>query len=105
MGVTKTMGRVKTKGTLIENAANYSESVNEDLKDTLKQAEALLDKVSDMKWKGNARDAFVSYLDIVSQYHKDIESKAKDQHKAFKNLSEKIDGYSSDDSVVEVKRI
>ncbi len=99
------MVRVKANGDDLITAANKSKSLDTELSDALKQSKSLLKKVQGMKWKGNARDSFISYLDIISQYHDDINENAKKQHKAFSKLNSKIDDYGSDETVVEVKRI
>ncbi|MBC6311017.1 hypothetical protein HCJ66_15935, partial [Listeria sp. FSL L7-1582] len=49
--------------------------------------------------------AFVAYLDIIVQYHKDVKSAMKEQTKALENLETYIEAYDSESKVREVKNL
>lgn len=99
------MAGVKIDGDKLNEAKIAAKALEASIESTYEQCDQLLAYVQSAKWKGKARDSFISYIDIIIQYHKDLKAAAKLQTKALNNLDGYIDDFSKDSSVKEVRNL
>lgn len=83
-------------------AAKVLEKSVDQTYDTCKE---LLAYVNKAEWSGNARDSFLTYLEIIEKYHKDMKVAVKKQTNALNNLDGYMDDFLKDHSVKEVKNL
>ncbi|MEN2768987.1 WXG100 family type VII secretion target [Ornithinibacillus xuwenensis] len=99
------MGDVRIDEGRLNEAKNAAKTLESSLKSTYSQCEDLISFVQSAKWEGKSRDAFITYLEIIYQYHKDLKKAASLQTKALNNLDGYIDDFSKDNSVREVRNL
>ncbi|QTN00541.1 hypothetical protein ERJ70_15300 [Sediminibacillus dalangtanensis] len=99
------MGEVRIDGNRLNEARAAARTLESTIDSTYEQCEQLISFVHSAKWSGKSRDSFLSYLEIISQYHKDLKSAAALQTKALNNLHRYIDDFRNDSSVKEVRNL
>lgn len=99
------MGNVKIDGEKVNEALIAAKSIEESVKNTAKSCEKLISYVHSAKWSGNSRNSFLSYLEIIQAYHKDIATAVTKQTKALNNLEGYINDFQRDSSVKEVRSL
>ncbi|MUK87587.1 hypothetical protein GMD78_04125 [Ornithinibacillus sp. L9] len=99
------MGDVKIDGSKLNEAKAAARAMESSLKSTYRQCESLISIVQSASWKGKSRDAFITYLEIINQYHKELKEAATLQTKALNNLEGYIDDFKKDSSVREVRNL
>lgn len=99
------MGSVKIYGDKVNDAKTAARTLEQSLKTTYDRCEELSSYVHSAKWSGKSRDAFLTYIDIIQQYHKDLVTVAAKQTKALNNLDGYIDDFNKDSSVKEVRNL
>lgn len=99
------MDKVLIHDEKVREAQIAAKELEKSLKTTYEQCQQLLSFVHSAKWSGKARDSFLTYMEILEQFHKDMVEAAGKQTKALHNL----DGYRSDflqdSSVREVRNL
>ncbi|MFU0791782.1 MAG: WXG100 family type VII secretion target [Virgibacillus proomii] len=99
------MGDVKIDVDRLNEARVAARSMENAIRASYDQCEELLSYVQSAKWSGKSRDSFLSYLEIIAQYHKDLKEAAVLQTKALRNLSDYINDFSKDSAVKEVRNL
>ncbi|RDW16459.1 hypothetical protein CWR48_16375 [Oceanobacillus arenosus] len=99
------MGDVRIDGRKLNEAKVAAQAVEKSINASYQQCEQLLSFVQSAKWSGKSRDSFISYLDIIYQYHNDLKSAVALQKKALNNLDRYVDDFSKDSSVKEVRNL
>lgn len=99
------MGSVKIDGNKVHEAKAAAKALEKSIKNTFNTCEQLTSYLHSAKWNGKSRDAFLSYLEIIQQYHKDLTSAVGKQTKALNNLDGYLDDFLQDSSVREVKNL
>lgn len=97
--------KVTIHGDKVGEARTIAKEIDTALEDSYTEATDLKTYVDGVTWKGKSKKAFVAYLDIVVQYHKDVKSAMKEQTKALENLENYIEAYDSESKVREVKNL
>ncbi|MBC6310990.1 WXG100 family type VII secretion target [Listeria sp. FSL L7-1582] len=97
--------KVEIYGDEAKEARKLAKEIDTALKNSYTDATSLQSFVHGVTWKGKSKDAFVAYLDIIVQYHKDVKSAMKEQTKALENLETYIEAYDSESKVREVKNL
>ncbi|KGL46534.1 hypothetical protein BMT55_14735 [Listeria newyorkensis] len=97
--------KVTIHGDNVGEAKKIANDIDKALKTSYDDATKLKDYVNSVTWKGKSKKAFVAYLDIIVQYHKDVKSAMKEQTKALENLENYIEAYDSESKVREVKNL
>ncbi|WP_430536007.1 WXG100 family type VII secretion target [Listeria rocourtiae] len=97
--------KVTIQGDNVGEAKKIANDIDKALETSYEEAKNLKDYVNDVTWKGKSKKAFVAYLDIIVQYHKDVKSAMKEQTKALENLEKYIEAYDSESKVREVKNL
>lgn len=77
---------LKIDENLLNDAEGYAEQLKNSINDSYQGAEKLKQTVLGASWKGEARDTFLTYLELIMQYHKDLNDTASLQEEALKNL-------------------
>ena len=99
------MGEVKIYGDKVNEAKAAAEALEQSIKTSRNTCERLISYVSAAEWSGKARDSFLSYLEIIEQYHKGIEEAVVLQTKALNNIEGYMDDFLQDNSVKEVRNL
>ncbi|MEH7107136.1 WXG100 family type VII secretion target [Bacillus sp. JJ1764] len=97
------MGSVRIDGDKVNQAKAAAKSLEHSIEKTYDQCEQLIAYVHSAEWSGKARDAFLTYLEIIQKYHHDMKSAVAKQTKALNNLENYMDDFLQDGSVKEVR--
>lgn len=99
------MSKIEILGAELEQANKGAEELKKSIKASLDTTKELKKYVSSAKWSGDTRDAFVAYLDIISQYHSDLYAATKLQTAAFKHLEENISAFDNQTDAAKVRSL
>ena len=77
------MGKVRIYEERVNEAKAAAKILEQSIKTSRDTCEQLISYVSAAEWSGKARDSFLSYLEIIQKYHKDIEVAVQLQTKAL----------------------
>jgi len=99
------MGNVRIYNDKLHEAQAAAKALEESLEKAYDTCEQLISYVNSAKWSGKARDTFLSYLEIIRPYHKDINKAVSKQTKALNHLDRNIGDFSQDSSVREVRNL
>ncbi|EUJ32218.1 WXG100 family type VII secretion target [Listeria cornellensis] len=97
--------KVTIYGDKVGEAKALANQIDTSLSTTYTQAKNLKSYVNGVSWKGKSKKAFVAYLDIIVQYHKDVKEAMEKQTKALENLEKYITAFDSEAKVREVKNL
>ncbi|WP_210470763.1 hypothetical protein [Sporosarcina sp. 6E9] len=99
------MEAVKIDGAKLNEAQVAAKAIEASVKKTYESCEKLAGYVHSAKWSGKSRDNFLTYLEIIQLYHKDITSAVEKQTKALNNLERYVDDFKRDSAVQEVRNL
>lgn len=99
------MGKVKIDGHKVNEAKIAAKEIVKSVETTYDSCEKLISYVHAAKWSGKSRDSFISYMEIIQAYHKDLKSAVAKQTKALNNLDGYMDDYQRDSAVREVRNL
>ena len=89
----------------LSEAKQLASRIERNVKRTHMYAETLISTVASSDWKGESRDAFLSYIEIIEQYHAELTESVKLQTKAIRNLENYINEFSQDNRVRRMRNI
>ncbi|GAF65117.1 hypothetical protein BTS2_2015 [Bacillus sp. TS-2] len=89
----------------VQEAKAAATKLKSSIDTTYNQSKTLLYYVQSSSWKGSARDSFVTYLEIIIQYHQDLKETAALQTKALNNIEKHKNDFQNDATVREVKNL
>src|SRR5690625_2173536 len=89
------VGEAKQLATRVENSVKRSHDI----------CETLVSNVAASKWEGKSRDAFLSYIEIIEQYHAELNEVVKLQTEALGNLENYIAEFPQDNRVRRMRNI
>lgn len=89
----------------LNEAKTAAKVLEKSVDQTYETCKLLLEYVNKAEWSGNARDSFLTYLEIIEKYHKDMKEAVKKQTSALNNLDGYMDDFLKDASVKEVKNL
>lgn len=98
------MSKLKVEDNISEYYASLSTAVD-GLGQSLDAMKTFQKEVQDMKWEGECRDHFVALLDIILQYHNDLEEVGEDFKDIIEKFNEDISRYESYSTMVSLKGI
>ncbi len=99
------MGNVRIYGEKAYEAKVAANALEQSVKSTYESCEQLISYIQSAKWSGKARDTFLTYLEIIRQYHKDMESALGKQTEALNNLEGYFNDFLQDSSVRDVRNL
>ncbi|MFC4620334.1 WXG100 family type VII secretion target [Camelliibacillus cellulosilyticus] len=99
------MGEVKIYGDKAHEAQAAAKALEQSIASACDQCEALISFLHSAKWRGKSRDAFLTYIEIIHKYNKDLKSALIKQTKAIQHLEDYINDFERDPSVREVKHL
>ena len=99
------MGSVKIDGDKVNEAKIAAKAIELSVGKTYESCGKLINYVYSAKWSGKSRDNFLTYMEIIQQYHEDLQFAVEKQTKALNNLDKYIGDYNRDSSVKEVRNI
>ncbi|MHC5215118.1 WXG100 family type VII secretion target [Enterococcus sp. LJL128] len=89
------MSKIEIQGNELEEVIEAAETMKKGIGDTLTKAKSLKAKVEATEWTGKNKKAFVAYLDLIYQYHEDLNKAMKAQKTAVKNLKSNISSFDN----------
>ena len=87
------MEDVVINGNKLSEAKQLASRIERNVKRTHMYAETLISTVVSSEWKGESRDAFLSYIEIIEQYHAELTESVKLQTKSIRNLENYINEF------------
>lgn len=99
------MEKVRIYGDKANEAKLAAKALEQSVDRTHETCQQLISFVHSAQWSGKARDQFLSYMEIIEQYHKNMKSALKKQTKALNNLDGYMSDFLHDSSVKEVKNL
>lgn len=75
------------------------------LNESSAKSEALLKKVQQSNWNGEAKESFVAYLTILVNYHQGLRDVSEKQKEALRTLRRGLSEYESHPEVMKVKKL
>lgn len=88
-----------------KNSLEYAKEIEQSMKTAYEYCSTLKATIYGSSWKGKSRDAFLTYVEIIAQYHKELNEILSKQTKALKNIEKYRDNFSNDSMVTEVKQL
>lgn len=92
-------------GSKIIQAKQLSVEIERAVKRAHISCKNLIATVNTASWRGKNRDTFLTYLEIIEQYHAELNQALKYQTKAIKNLEANISQFPSDNRAKRMKNI
>ncbi|EUJ47065.1 WXG100 family type VII secretion target [Listeria fleischmannii] len=92
-------------GSKVEEAISSAKLIEDSLQTTHKKCTSIVQYVNGAKWSGKSRDAFLTYMEIIEQYHADINKNYKKQKKALENLKDYSGDFEESSISTEVKNL
>lgn len=99
------MGSVRIYEDKVNHAKEAAKALEQSVDKTYEHCEQLISYVQSAGWSGKSRDSFLTYLEIIQQYHQDMKSAVEKQTKALNNLDGYLDDFLQDSSVREVRNL
>lgn len=99
------MGSVKIDGVKANEARVAAKDLEQSIDKTYDTCNQLMGYIHSAQWSGKSRDAFLTYLEIIQKYHKDLKSAVAKQTVALNHLEGYMDDFLQDGSVKEVKKL
>jgi uncharacterized protein YukE len=99
------MGKVEINDSDLQQAIHYSKAIQEALHTSYTKSNDLKSYVKSAKWSGSTRRAFEAYLDLITQYHKDMNSIMKKHTKALENLNTYMKNFEDSADVRKVRKL
>ncbi|EIT87213.1 hypothetical protein A374_01409 [Fictibacillus macauensis ZFHKF-1] len=92
-------------GEKLSSAIKHADKVEASIKESLKTCKDLIAYAKQAQWRGDTRDAFLTYVEILYQYHADFAEASEKQTKALKQLKDNIGKFPENPYVKEVNSI
>ena len=99
------MGSVEIDGNKVNEAKIAAKAIELSVGKTYASCGKLISYVHSAKWSGKSRDNFLTYIEIIQLYHKDLQSAVEKQTKALNNLDQYVGDFNRDSSVKEVRNL
>lgn len=99
------MGEVKIHNAETVQAKSAAKALERSIEAAYRDCGTLIARVESAKWSGKSRDTFLSYMELIEQYHKELVSIVKLQTKALDNLEGYKKDFLQDSAVSEVKNL
>lgn len=99
------MGNVRIYRDKVNEAKAAAKELEQSIKKTYHTCDQMIAYIHSADWSGKARDAFLSYIEIIKKYHKDMINAVEKQTKALNNLEGYMDDFLQDSLVKEVRSL
>lgn len=99
------VGNVIIYGDKVNEAKAAAKGLEQSVQVSYESCEQLIAYIHSAKWSGKARDSFLSYLEIIQKYHKDMQDALAKQTKALNNLEGYMNDFLQDNAVNEVRNL
>ncbi|PEA52458.1 hypothetical protein CON64_23530 [Bacillus pseudomycoides] len=96
---------VEISGDGAVNAIAYAQQIENGVKQALQQAKDLQATVTGSQWKGETRNAFLCYLELIIKLNADMANELEYHTKVLKELDTHIHTFSDTDEVRMIKRL
>jgi hypothetical protein len=99
------MGKVEIIDSDLQQAISYSKAIQEALNTSYEKSNDLKSFVKSAKWSGSTRGAFEAYLDLITQYHRDMKHIMEKHTKALENLNTYVRNFEDTADVRKVRNL
>lgn|SRR5690554_769398 len=99
------MGEVRINYYRLGQAQEAARALERSINLTHRKCEELISYTQSASWSGKSRDAFLTYLEIIYQYHNELKEAAALQTKALNNLEGYFKDFNNDGAVKEVRNL
>lgn len=99
------MGKVEINDSDLQQAIYYSKAIQEALYTSYTKSNDLKSYMKSAKWSGSTRRAFEAYLDLITQYHKDMNCIMRKHTKALENLNTYMENFENCEGVRKVRKL
>ncbi|MBC1487313.1 WXG100 family type VII secretion target [Listeria seeligeri] len=99
------MGNLKIDANKVAEAKASAKIVGESLDATHKKCKAVISYVEGASWSGKSRDAFLTFMEIIEQYHADVKKNYKKQKKALNALDDYVKDFEDTSYAKDVKNL
>ncbi|SDC36219.1 Proteins of 100 residues with WXG [Terribacillus halophilus] len=96
---------VQIKSSELQQAQKAAKKLAASLEKSYEQCEALLKAADVDGWEGKSHDSFLTYLELIKQYHADLKEAADLQQKALENLRDYKYDFLNSSLVKEVRHV
>lgn len=104
MGVCK-MGNVRIHKSNVAEAKKAAKDLEKSIDTTYNTCETLTSYALSASWEGKTRDSFITYMEILKQYHHEMLTTIQKQTKALNNLETYTNDFRQDNSVKAVRNL
>lgn len=88
------MADLKVSYADLESAIQLSQEINNELASSYQTVGDLKAYLESAKWSGQTRNAFLTYLNLISSYHADLMAIMQSHEAAVKSLKASVDAYN-----------
>lgn len=99
------MGNVKINASKVADAKKSAKVIEESLGTTHEKCKAVISYVEGASWSGKSRDAFLTFMELIEQYHADVKTNYKKQKKALKALDDYVKDFEETSYAKEVRKL
>ncbi|PEA53787.1 hypothetical protein CON64_16260 [Bacillus pseudomycoides] len=99
------MGKVEIIDSDLQQAIQYSKAIQDALRTSYDKSNDLKSYVKSAKWSGSTRGSFEAYLDLITQYHKDMNNIMEKHTKALENLNKYMQNFEETADVRKVRSL
>lgn len=87
----------------LETALQLSKDINKELASSYQTVGELRSYLESAAWSGQTKNAFMTYLNLIYQYHNDLIGIMKEHETAVTSLKQSIDDYNSSSEVASIR--
>lgn len=99
------MGNVIIHKNNVAEAKKAAKALETSIDTTYNTCETLTSYVLSASWEGKTRDSFITYMEILKQYHQEMLATVKEQTTALNNLEGYTNDFRQDSNVKAVRNL
>ncbi|MBF2476206.1 WXG100 family type VII secretion target [Listeria seeligeri] len=99
------MGDLKIDADKVAEAKASAKIVEKSLETTHEKCKAVISYVEGASWSGKSRDAFLTFMELIEQYHADVKKNYKKQKKALNALDDYVKDFEETSYAKDVKKL
>lgn len=97
------MAELKVTYSELETALQLSKDINKELASSYQTVGELRSYLEGVMWSGQTKNAFMTYLNLIYQYHNDLIGIMTEHETAVTSLKQSIDDYNSSSEVASIR--
>lgn len=97
------MAELKVSYGELGTAIQLSQEITKELASSYQTVSELKNYLNSAGWSGQTRNAFLTYIDLIHQYHSDLLAIMESHNSALSGLKTSVDEYNSSSEVATIK--